>query len=146
MTVLADHWGPIQISTNADVQGWHRHATLVMLAHFFVVRETPQLPKKRPGLTVPRTCLLVDAALPRTGSPAARALAIVDYRRAHAQRRRKSCAYLFRHYEVSLHYYDFYKDVRNSNCRTMVWKYKYWAPKFCNGRIPYGSPTDTVHG
>ena len=61
---------------------------------------------------MPRTCLLVDAALPRTGSPAARALAIVDYRRArnaaarraHAQRRRKSGAYLFRHYEVSLHY------------------------------------------
>ncbi len=38
--------------------------------------------KKVPGLTVPRTCLLVDAVLPRTGSPTDRALAIVDYRRA----------------------------------------------------------------
>ena len=30
-------------------QGWHRHATLVMLAHFFVVRETLQLPKNDPA-------------------------------------------------------------------------------------------------
>ena len=93
-------------------QGWHRHATLVMLAHFFVVRETLRLQKNVPGLTVPQTCLLVDAVLPRTGSPTDRALAIVDYRRArnaaarraHAQRRRRYCAYLFRQYEVSLHY------------------------------------------
>ncbi|MYA04016.1 MAG: hypothetical protein F4Y37_05315 [Caldilineaceae bacterium SB0664_bin_22] len=26
-------------------QDWHRHATLVMLAHFFVVRERLRLPK-----------------------------------------------------------------------------------------------------
>ena len=59
--------------------------------------------KKHPGLTVPQTCLLVDAALPRTGSPTDRAIAIVDYRRArnaaarrsHAQRRRRYCEYLF---------------------------------------------------
>ena len=91
-------------------QGWHRHATLVMLAHFFVVREMLRLPKKQPGLTVPQTCLLVDAALPRTGSPTDRACAIVGYRRARnaaarrAQRRRRYCEGLFRHYEVSLHY------------------------------------------
>ena len=30
-------------------QGWHRHATLVMLAHFFVVRETLRLPKSSPA-------------------------------------------------------------------------------------------------
>ena len=30
-------------------QGWHRHATLVMLAHFFVVRETLRLQKKSPA-------------------------------------------------------------------------------------------------
>jgi hypothetical protein len=54
---------------------------------------------------VPQTCLLVDAVLPRTGSPADRALAIVDYRRArNAAARHRYCAYLFRHYEVSLHY------------------------------------------
>ncbi|MCY3658744.1 MAG: hypothetical protein OXG36_06965 [Caldilineaceae bacterium] len=29
-------------------QGWHRHATLVMLPHFFVVREMLQLPKNCP--------------------------------------------------------------------------------------------------
>ena len=60
------------------------------------------------GLTVPRTCLLVDAVLSHTGSPADRALAIVDYRwarnaaarRSHAQCRRKHCAHLFRQYEV----------------------------------------------
>jgi len=61
---------------------------------------------------VPQTCLLVDAALPCTGTPSDRTLAIVDYRRArnaaarraHAQRRRRYCEYLFRPYEVSLHY------------------------------------------
>ena len=65
-----------------------------------------------PGLTVPQTCLLVDALLPRTGSPTNRALAIVDYRRArtaaarrsHAQRRRRYCEYLFQRHQVSLHY------------------------------------------
>ena len=30
-------------------QGWHRHATLVMLAHFFVVREMLRLKKKPPA-------------------------------------------------------------------------------------------------
>ena len=30
-------------------QGWHRHATLVMLAHFFVVRETLRLKKSVPA-------------------------------------------------------------------------------------------------
>ena len=29
-------------------QSWHRHATLVMLAHFFVVRETLRLKKSTP--------------------------------------------------------------------------------------------------
>ena len=42
--------------------------------------------------------------------------------------------------------YDFYKNVRNSNYLTMVWKYKCWAQKFCNGRSPHGSPADTVYG
>ena len=61
---------------------------------------------------MPQTCLLVDALLPRSGSPTDRALAIVGYRRArnaaarrsHAQRRRKYCEYLFRRHQVSLHY------------------------------------------
>ena len=68
--------------------------------------------KKHPGLTVPQTCLLVDAVLPRIGAPTDRACAIVDYRRAHnaaarrshARRRRRYCEYLFRSYQVSLHY------------------------------------------
>ena len=30
-------------------QGWHRHATLVMPAHFFVVRETLRLKKSTPA-------------------------------------------------------------------------------------------------
>ena len=61
---------------------------------------------------MPQTCLLVDAARPRTGSPTDRVCAIVDYRRArnaaarrsHAQRRRRYCEYLFRSHQVSLHY------------------------------------------
>ena len=60
----------------------------------YMVRETLRL-QKRPSLTVPQTCLLVDAVLTRTGSPADR---------AHAQCQRRYCAYLFRQYEVSLHY------------------------------------------
>ncbi|MCY4521397.1 MAG: hypothetical protein OXC13_11540, partial [Caldilineaceae bacterium] len=68
--------------------------------------------KKHPGLTVPQTCLLVDALLPRTGTPTARAVAIVDYRRArnaaarrsHARRRRKYCERLFQRHQVSLPY------------------------------------------
>ena len=72
----------------------------------------PATQKKHPGLTVPQTCLLVDAVLPRTGAPADRACAIVDYRRArnaaarrsHAQRRRRYCEYLFRRHQGSLHY------------------------------------------
>ena len=62
--------------------------------------------QKRSGLTVSQTCLLVDV-LPRTGSPADCAIAIVDYRRArnaaarraHVQHRRRYCVYLFRQYE-----------------------------------------------
>ncbi|MCY4520499.1 MAG: hypothetical protein OXC13_06930 [Caldilineaceae bacterium] len=57
---------------------------------------------------MPQTCLLVDAVLPRIGSPADRALAIVDYRRArnaaarraHARRRRRYCAYLFQRHQA----------------------------------------------
>ena len=41
--------------------------------------EDATAPQKRPSLTVLQTCLLVDAVLPRTGSPADRAIAIVDY-------------------------------------------------------------------
>ncbi|MCE2467255.1 MAG: hypothetical protein J4G06_04460 [Caldilineaceae bacterium] len=46
---------------------------------------------------MPQTCLLVDAVLPRTGTPADRAIAIVGYRRRY-------CEYLFRRHQVSLHY------------------------------------------
>ena len=61
---------------------------------------------------MPRTCLLVDAVLPRTGSPTERACAIVGYRRArnaaahrsHALRRRRYCAYLFQRHQGSLPY------------------------------------------
>ncbi|MCY4519485.1 MAG: hypothetical protein OXC13_01745 [Caldilineaceae bacterium] len=61
---------------------------------------------------MPQTCLLVDAVLPRTSAPTARAGAIVGYRRArnaaarrsHAQRRRRYCEYLFQRHQVSLHY------------------------------------------
>ena len=35
-------------------QGWHRHTPLVMLAHFFVVRETLQLPQNDPAEPGPR--------------------------------------------------------------------------------------------
>ena len=61
---------------------------------------------------MPQTCLLVDAVLPRTGSPTEHTCAIVGYRRArnaaarraHAQRRQRYCEHLYRHYEVSLLY------------------------------------------
>ena len=56
-------------------QGWHRHATLVMPppSSSFTSSWCGRCrgSKKQPGLTVPRTCLLVAAALPRTASPTA---------------------------------------------------------------------------
>ncbi|MCY4520266.1 MAG: hypothetical protein OXC13_05745 [Caldilineaceae bacterium] len=80
---------------------------LVMLAHFFVIREVLRL-KKQPGLTGPQTCLLVDTVLPRTGSLTDRAIAMVGYRRArnatarcaHSRCRRRYCERLFRQYEA----------------------------------------------
>ena len=82
---------------------------------------------------MPQTCLLVDAALPRTGSPTDRACAIVGYRRARnaaarrAQRRRRYCEGLFRHYEVSLHY-----QLQFRTSKLLTWCRSWFCDDFVN--------------
>ena len=81
---------------------WHRHSTLVVGPLLRGGGEAAAPPKARPDRVSDLPAL--DAALPHTGAPADRALAIVGYyqarnvatRRAHAQRRRRYCEYLFR--------------------------------------------------
>jgi len=69
--------------------GWHHHMTLVILAHFFLVRLRLKFKEKAPALTLPQTVLLVRAILPKPVFDAQLALDIVLYRQ-----RRNHDAYL----------------------------------------------------
>jgi SRSO17 transposase len=60
--------------------GWHHHMTLVMLAHFFLVRLKLTLKEVAPALTLPQTVLLLRAILPLPLFEPKLALAIVRYR------------------------------------------------------------------
>ncbi len=66
--------------------GWHHHMTLVILAHFFLVRLKLRLKEKAPALTLPQTLLLLQSTLPKPELDAQLALDIVHYRqrRNHA--------------------------------------------------------------
>ena len=76
--------------------GWHHHMTLVILAHFFLVRLKLKLKDKAPALTLPQTVLLFRAILPKPDFDAQLALDIVTYRqrrnheayRSHRNKRR----------------------------------------------------------
>jgi hypothetical protein len=63
--------------------------TLVILAHFFLVRLKLRLKDEAPALTLPQTVLLLKAVLPKPDFDAHLALDIVHYRQ-----RRNHAAYL----------------------------------------------------
>jgi hypothetical protein len=58
--------------------GWHHHMTLVILAHFFLVRLKLRLKEKAPQLTLPQTVLLLKASLPQPKFDLDKALRIVN--------------------------------------------------------------------
>lgn len=60
--------------------GWHHHMTLVILAHFFLVRVKLRLKEKAPALTLPQAILLLQSVLPKPVLDAQLALDIVSYR------------------------------------------------------------------
>ena len=61
-------------------RGWHHHMTLVILAHFFLVRLRVQYRDKAPGLTTAQVQLLLRAVLPKAPQDIATTLSIVAYR------------------------------------------------------------------
>jgi len=87
--------------------GWHHHMTLVILAHFFLVRLKLRLKDKAPALTLPQTVLLLRAILPKPDFDAQLALDIVTYRQrrnhdAYRSHRKKRLRKLYPVTEVSL--------------------------------------------
>ena len=66
-------------------RGWHHQRTLVILAHFFLVRLQLRL-KKAPGLTLPQVQVLLIAVLLQREFDAQQVLNLVGYwqRRNHA--------------------------------------------------------------
>lgn len=70
--------------------GWHHHMTLVILAHFFLVRLKLRLKEKAPQLTLPQTVLLLKASLPQPEFNLDKALRIVNYYQQRHQAARQS--------------------------------------------------------
>jgi SRSO17 transposase len=60
-------------------RGWHHHLTLVILAHFFVVRVKLRLKKRAPKLTLPQALLLMKATLPQDEFSVERTIEVVNY-------------------------------------------------------------------
>lgn len=87
--------------------GWHHHMTLVILAHFFLVRLKLRLQDKAPALTLPQIVLLLQSVLPKPVLDAQLALDIVTYRQrrnheACGSHRKAQLASLAASHEVSL--------------------------------------------
>lgn len=61
-------------------RGWHHHLTLVLLAHFFLLRCQIRLQDKAPRLTLPQVFVLLKAVLPRPSFSPQHVLRIVAYR------------------------------------------------------------------
>lgn len=70
--------------------GWHHHMTLVILAHFFLVRLKLQLKNKAPRLTLPQTVLLLKASLPQPKFDLDKTVRIVNYYQERHEAARKS--------------------------------------------------------
>lgn len=69
--------------------GWHHHMTLVILAHFFLVRLQRRLQPKLSNLTLPQAILLLKAVLPQPKVDLQTTVNIVNYyqrRQASAHR------------------------------------------------------------
>jgi hypothetical protein len=86
--------------------GWHHHMTLVILAHFFLVRLWLSL-RKAPDLTLPQVQVLLLGVLPKREFDAQMALDLVDYwqrrnQAAHVAHRKRRIAQLSRRGKVSL--------------------------------------------
>lgn len=87
--------------------GWHHHMSLVILAHFFLVRVKLRLKEQAPALTLPQAILLLQSVLPKPALDAQLALDIVSYRyrrnhQAYLSHRREQLRKLNALYEVSL--------------------------------------------
>ena len=87
--------------------GWHHHMTLVILAHFFLVRLKLKLRDKAPALTLPQTVLLLQSVLPKPDLDAQLALDIITYRQrrnhdAYLSHRKARLRQLYSAPEVSL--------------------------------------------
>jgi len=87
--------------------GWHHHMTLVILAHFFLVRTRLHLADKAPALTLPQTVLLLRSVLPLPVFDEQLALDIIRYRQrnnhaAYLSHRKKRLRKLAASSEVSL--------------------------------------------
>ena len=69
--------------------GWHHHMTLVILAHFFLVRVQQRMRPKTPHLTLPQAILLLKAVLPQPKFDVQTTVEIVNYyQRRHAAAQR----------------------------------------------------------
>jgi SRSO17 transposase len=69
--------------------GWHHHMTLVILAHFFLVRVQQRMQPNVPHLTLPQAILLLKAVLPQPKFDVQTTVEIVNYyQRRHAAAQR----------------------------------------------------------
>ena len=59
--------------------GWHHHMTLVILAHFFLLKSQRHLQNNVPKLTLPQAILLLKAVLPQPKFDLNNTIQIVDY-------------------------------------------------------------------
>lgn len=69
--------------------GWHHHMTLVILAHFFLVRIQRKMQPNVPNLTLPQAILLLKAVLPQPKVDLETTVDIINYyQRRHASAHR----------------------------------------------------------
>lgn len=71
-------------------RGWHHHMTLVILAHFFLVKLKLHLKDKAPKLTLPQTVLLLKASLPQPEFDLGKAVRTVNYYQKRHEAARQS--------------------------------------------------------
>lgn len=70
--------------------GWHHHMTLVILAHFFLVRLKLRLAERAPKLTLPQAVMLLKASLPQAEFDLDKAIRVVNYYQERHEAARQS--------------------------------------------------------